>query len=175
MELPEVLIKPVQPEDNRKLLDIGRQTFYDAFGPPHNTEENINGYLNEKFTLDNITQELQNPNSKFYFATINNDIAGYIKINFSNAQTEPVEGNTLEIERIYVVKEHQGKKIGQLLFQKILQIAKEKSIEFIWLGVWEKNPGAIKFYKRNGFKIFDTHRFMLGTDLQTDMMMKLIL
>ncbi|WP_074406463.1 MULTISPECIES: GNAT family N-acetyltransferase [Aquimarina] len=175
MELPEVLIKPVQLKDNRKLLDIGRQTFYDAFGPPHNTEENINGYLNEKFTLDNITRELHNPNSKFYFAWINNQIAGYIKINFDSAQTEPVEGNTLEIERIYVVKEHQGEKIGQSLFQKILQIAKEKSIEFIWLGVWEKNPGAIKFYKRNGFKIFDTHNFMLGTDLQTDMMMKLIL
>lgn len=175
MGLPEVFIKPVQPKDNYKLLDIGRKTFYEAFGPPHNTEENINKYLNENFTLENIIRELHNPNSEFYFAWINNQIAGYIKINFGNAQTEPVEGNTLEIERIYVVKEQQGKKIGQLLFQKILQIAKEKSIEFIWLGVWEKNPGAIKFYKRNGFKVFDTHKFMLGTDLQTDIMMKLIL
>lgn len=171
----EVQIKPVQPKDNHKLLDIGRQTFHDAFGPPHNTEENINEYLNEKFTLDNITQELHNPNSEFYFAWIHNQIAGYIKVNSGNAQTEPVEGSPMEIERIYVVKEYQGKKIGQLLFQKILQIAKEKSIDFIWLGVWEKNPGAIKFYERNGFKIFDTHQFMLGTDLQTDMMMKLVL
>ncbi len=175
MGLPEVLIKPVQPRDNHKLLAIGRKTFYEAFGPPHNIEENINKYLNENFTLENIIRELHNPNSKFYFAWINNQIAGYIKINFGDAQTEPVEGNTLEIERIYVVKEQQGKKIGQLLFQKILQIAKEKSTEFIWLGVWEKNPGAIKFYKRNGFKVFDTHKFMLGTDLQTDIMMKLIL
>ncbi|WP_394331054.1 GNAT family N-acetyltransferase [Aquimarina macrocephali] len=175
MMLKEIQIKPVQPKDSHKLLDIGRQTFYDAFGPPHNTEENISSYLDEKFTLDNIAEELHNPKSKFYFAWINNQVAGYIKINSGNAQTEPVEGSALEIERIYVVKEHQGKKIGQLLFQKVLQIAKEKSIEFIWLGVWEKNLGAIKFYKRNGFKIFDTHQFMLGTDLQTDMMMKLVL
>ncbi|PKV51050.1 spermine/spermidine N-acetyltransferase [Aquimarina sp. MAR_2010_214] len=175
MILKEVQIKTVQSNDIYKLLDIGRQTFYDAFGPPHNTEKNINEYLNKKFTLDNITKELHNPNSEFYFAWVNNQIAGYIKLNSGNAQTEPLEGNTLEIERIYVVKEHQGKKIGQLLFQKTLQIAKEKSIEFIWLGVWEKNPRAITFYKRNGFKIFDTHQFMLGTDLQTDMMMKLAL
>lgn len=175
MESKEVKIIEAQLEDHKKLLDIGRQTFYDAFGPPHNTEKNINSYLNEKFTIDTITAELQNPYSKFYFVLIDNRIAGYIKVNSGNAQTEPVKGRALEIERIYVVKEYQGKKIGQLLMQKILQIAKEESIEFIWLGVWEKNLGAIKFYERNGFKVFDKHQFTLGTDIQTDVMMKLIL
>ncbi|WP_103068484.1 GNAT family N-acetyltransferase [Aquimarina sediminis] len=171
----DVKIEEVTIDKCKSLLEIGRQTFYDAFGPPHNTEEDINGYLNEKFTIDTITKELQNPNSKFYFALINKQIAGYIKINSNDAQTELVKGNALEIERIYVVKEHQGKKIGQLLFQKTLDIAKENAVEFIWLGVWEKNPGAIKFYERNGFKSFDKHQFTLGTDIQTDVMMKLVL
>ncbi len=172
MIMKEIKIVNVQLKDNKKLLDIGYKTFYDAFGPPVNTEENIQSYLREKFTLEIITKELQNPSSQFYFVILDNEISGYIKLNSKDAQTEQVHGNGIEIERIYVVKEHQGKKIGQILFEKSLQVAKEKKAAFIWLGVWDQNQGAIRFYKRNGFKIFDKHRFMLGTDVQTDVMMK---
>ncbi len=175
MSSREVKITRVQLEDSQKLLQIGWQTFYDAFGPPVNSEENIQSYLSEKFTLDTILQELQNPNSEFYFSLISDQITGYIKINTGEAQTEQVEGEGLEIERIYVVKEHQGKNIGQHLFQKALQLAKVKSKKFLWLGVWDKNLRAIKFYQRNGFEIFDKHGFTLGTEAQTDVMMKLVL
>jgi len=45
----------------------------------------------------------------------------------------------------------------------------------VWLGVWEENPRAIKFYKKNGFVEFDKHTFVLGEDEQTDILMKKIL
>ncbi len=173
MSPQEVKIIAVQLEDSQKLLQIGRNTFYDAFGPPVNTEENIQSYLSEKFTLEQVHKELLNPNSFFYFAILTNEIVGYLKLNIANAQTEYVEGNALEIERIYVVKEQQGKNIGQSLLHKSLKVAKDKHADYIWLGVWDQNPGAIKFYKRNGFKIFDKHTFTLGTEVQTDIMMKL--
>ena len=124
-------------------------------------------------TLHQINKELQNKNCQFYFAKVKEEIAGYIKLNIGDAQTELVNGNGLEIERIYVVKEHQGKKIGQILFEKALEVANKMNRDFIWLGVWDQNPGAIKFYERNGFEIFDKHRFVLGTEIQTDIMMKL--
>ncbi len=169
----EIQIIKVQHKDSQKLLQIGRQTFYDGFGPPVNTEENIQSYLNEKFTKEHITKELKHPNSIFYFAKLNNEIIGYLKLNSGDAQTESVEGNAIEIERIYVTKEYQGKKTGQILLDKSLQVAKNKNAEYIWLGVWDKNVRAIKFYERNGFKIFDKHGFMLGTEAQVDLMMKL--
>lgn len=173
MNSQEVKIVQVQLEDNKKLLEIGYKTFYAAFGPPVNTEENIQHYLQKKFTLHQINKELKNKNSQFFFAKLLGQIIGYIKLNVDNAQTEVVKGNGLEIERIYVVKEHQGKKIGQILFEKALDIANNKQVDFIWLGVWDQNPKAINFYKRNGFKIFDKHQFILGTEVQTDIMMKL--
>ncbi|GAA4278892.1 GNAT family N-acetyltransferase [Aquimarina mytili] len=175
MAYQDIKIVEVQPKDSQKLLEIGRQTFYDAFGPPANSEANIQSYLQEKFTLEQINKELQNPNSQFFFAMLESEIVGYIKLNSQGAQTEPVEGSTLEIERIYVVKKHQGKKIGQVLFNQSLLIGKEKNVDFIWLGVWDQNPGAIRFYERNGFKIFDKHQFTLGTEIQTDVMMKRLL
>jgi ribosomal protein S18 acetylase RimI-like enzyme len=78
----------------------------------------------------------------------------------------------LEIERIYVLGQYQSKKVGQLLFEKAIETAKQLSASYIWLGVWEENSRAISFYKRNGFEVFDKHVFKLGEEEQTDLMMK---
>ncbi|TSE04157.1 GNAT family N-acetyltransferase [Aquimarina algiphila] len=169
----EIRLVKISLTDSEKLTKIGRQTFYDAFGPPANTEENIQSYLNEKFTLEQITKELQHYNSFFYFAMLDNIITGYIKLNMGDAQTEPMQGNPLEIERIYVLNRYQGRKIGQSLVNESIRIAKEKNADYVWLGVWDQNPGAIRFYQRNGFKTIDSHEFMLGTEIQTDIIMKL--
>ena len=162
----------VQPDDDQTLLDISYQTFYESFGPPINTEEDIQDYLSKHFTLEQINKELQNSNSEFYFAVLETQIVGYIKVNYGNAQTENIAGNTLEIERIYVIEGLRGKKIGLSLLEKALVLAQQKLAEFVWLGVWKENKRAIKFYLKNSFVAFDEHQFVLGTSVQTDLMMK---
>jgi len=117
--------------------------------------------------------ELNNENSEFYFATTNNTIIGYVKLNFGSSQTELKDKHTAEIERIYILKEFYGKNVGQVLCDKAIEIAKQKRVAFIWLGVWEENLRAINFYKKNGFIEFDKHIFSLGQEEQTDIMMKL--
>lgn len=154
------------------LQKIGIETFYESFSSV-NTEENMSQYLAEAYSLEKLTDELNNPNSSFYFAVINDKIIGYLKINFGDSQTELKQDNALEIERIYVLKEFHGKKIGQLLFEKAMELAIQKKADYVWLGVWEENPRAISFYKKNGFIEFDKHIFKLGDDEQTDIMMKL--
>jgi GNAT superfamily N-acetyltransferase len=79
----------------------------------------------------------------------------------------------MEVERIYVLGEFQSKKVGQLLFEKALAIGKNKKVDFVWLGVWEENHRAIRFYTKNGFIAFDSHIFLMGNDKQTDILMKL--
>ena len=155
-----------------QLQKIGRQTFYETFSTG-NTQENMQKYLDERFSIEKLTAELNDKNAIFYFAQLENKIVGYLKINFGDSQTELKDDKSLEIERIYVIKEFQGKKIGQILYDKAIEIAKQKDADYIWLGVWEENPRAIKFYKKNGFVEFDKHIFKLGNDEQTDIMMKL--
>lgn len=155
-----------------QLQKIGRQTFYETFSTG-NTQENMQKYLDERFSIEKLTAELNDKNAIFYFAQLENKIVGYLKINFGDSQTELKDDKSLEIERIYVLKEFQGKKIGQILYDKAIEIAKQKDADYIWLGVWEENPRAIKFYKKNGFVEFDKHIFKLGNDEQTDIMMKL--
>ena len=165
-------IKRVSLIDLDQLQRIGKQTFSEAFSGG-NTDENMEKYLKEGFSTEKLTAELKDKNSEFYFATINKKIIGYLKINFGPSQTELKDDKALEIERIYVLKEFYGKRVGQLLYDQAMQIARQKNANYVWLGVWEENARAIKFYKKNGFIEFDKHVFRLGDDEQTDIMMKL--
>lgn len=155
-----------------QLQKIGRQTFYETFSES-NSEENMKSYLENGFSLDKISAELKDENSEFYFAKIENEVIGYLKLNFGKSQTELKDDKALEIERIYVLKEFHGKKVGQILYNKAIEIARQKNADYVWLGVWEENPRAINFYKKNGFVEFDKHIFKLSDDEQTDIMMKL--
>lgn len=132
-------------------------------------------YLEQGFSVEKLLIELENPESEFYFATSGDEILGYLKVNFGNAQTEMKYEDGFEIERIYVLKSKHGCGVGQELFEHALKRAKEKHAAYIWLGVWDGNPRAINFYKKNGFVEFDKHIFKLGDDEQTDIMMKLVL
>lgn len=129
-------------------------------------------YLETKFSLEKLTSEWQNPDSNFYFAKENETIIGYLKLNTAKAQTELQDPNALEIERIYVIQAFHGKKVGQLLLDFALKKAKQNDNIYIWLGVWEENHRAIRFYSKNGFVVFDKHIFMMGNDAQTDYLMK---
>ena len=172
--MDSINIKPIDLSDIVQLQTIGKQTFIETFAEV-NAKENMETYLAKEFTTEKLTEELINPNSRFYFAMLNDKVIGYLKLNFSEAQTELKNNNTLEIERIYVLKEFHGKQVGQLLYNQALIIATQTKAHYVWLGVWEENPRAISFYKKNGFVEFDKHIFKLGADEQTDIMMKLVL
>lgn len=170
--MDKIEIRKATFEDTELLLTIGRQTFFEKF-TENNSKENMLQYASEAYTFEKIASEVNNANSQFYLATLNNQTVGYLKINFGEAQTEIQDPKALELERIYVLNEFQGQKIGQALFEKTLEIAKQAKLNYVWLGVWEENLSAIKFYEKNGLKAFSNHVFMLGNDAQTDLMMKI--
>ena len=154
------------------LVDLGRTTFVQTYAKD-NSVDNMIEYLDEHFNQDQIKSELLNPNSYFYLAESNNEFVGFLKLTTGDAQTEETEPEAFEVERIYVLKNYQGQRIGRLFMDKAIEVAKEHHAPFIWLGVWEENPNAIAFYKKCGYKAFGTHTFTIGNDDQTDIMMKL--
>lgn len=170
--MKKIEIKRITLEDINELQDIGRQTFHETFSAV-NTEENMAKYLAEELSIEKLSDEVNNNDSEFYFAIFEREIVGYLKLNSGQSQTELKDKKALEIERIYVLKEFHGKSVGQLLYNKAIQRAADLKADYVWLGVWEENPRAISFYKKNGFEEFDKHIFKLGDDEQTDIMMKL--
>lgn len=170
--MSQIEIRKASISDLQSIQKIGSQTFTETFADV-NSPENISNYLEESFNTAQLTKELTNPASSFYLAILEPETIGYLKINFGKAQTEILDNGAMEVQRIYVLKEFHGKKVGQLFIDKVLNIAKINPVTFIWLGVWEENHRAIRFYTKNGFVVFDKHVFTLGDENQTDLMMKL--
>lgn len=169
-----ITIKQATINDLSTLQRIGRQTFAETFSST-NSEENMANYLEEGFSAEKLVKELISEGSQFYFALLNNEAIGYLKLNTGQSQTELRDETAVEIERIYVLSAYHWKKVGQLLYDKAKEVAKRSGAKYVWLGVWEENPRAIRFYEKNGFVAFDKHIFKLGGEEQTDLMMKTVL
>ena len=132
----------------------------------------MKAYLDKAFAEDKLRSELSNPESEFYFLFTDGSLTGYLKLNEGKAQSDIKDPDSLELERIYVSREFQGRGLGTLLMDKAIKEATERKKEYIWLGVWEKNSKAINFYKKHGFFEAGTHPFIMGEDIQRDYIMR---
>jgi hypothetical protein len=132
-------------------------------------------HLDNYFTSEKLTAEILNPGSKFFFAVYKGNPIGYLKINVGSAQTVLPNDQAVEIERIYVDRPFKGIGIGKIFISKALEIAFTSGAKYLWLGVWEHNESAIRFYEKNGFEEYSKHIFKLGDDDQTDLLFKKIL
>jgi ribosomal protein S18 acetylase RimI-like enzyme len=164
----------VSPEYLSPLQQLSAKTFIDTYAQ-FNTEEDMQNYIATEFSDEKLLADINSPHVVFYLAMEGNVPVGYIKVNYTTSQTDVNDGKSLELERIYVLKEHQGKKIGQFLLDAARDIAVKSDLDYLWLGVWDKNTNAQQFYAKNGFTAFGTHDFMLGNDRQTDILLRLSL
>ncbi|MFM7079147.1 MAG: GNAT family N-acetyltransferase [Bacteroidota bacterium] len=171
---PAFSLRSVSMSDIQALQNLSRKTFAETFASD-NSEENMVKYLEEAFSIEKLSEELENPDSIFYFAIVDKNPVGYLKVNKADAQTELKENKSVEIERIYVLREYHGKEVGKKLCDKAIELSIAEGAEYVWLGVWERNTRAIRFYEKNGFTPFDKHIFKLGDEDQTDILMKRIL
>ena len=154
------------------LVAISKTTFSEAFEKDNNPAD-FQAYIHKAFCSEKLAIELKKKDSLFYFVYDDETLAGYFKLNIDTAQTDVYDSNALEIERIYVIGEHQGKKIGSWMLQTIVAKARTLNKSYIWLGVWERNPKAIRFYQRHGFAKFGEHPYYIGSDRQTDWLLRL--
>ena len=169
--MPNIEISPAELSDVPALANIARQTFTETFASANDPTE-FAKYVEAAFDETKLLDEVRTEGSAFYFANINEDIAGYLKLTIGEAQTERVPGRTIEIERIYVLESMQGTGVGKALFEFALEKAESQQVDAIWLGVWEENPKAIRFYERQGFQPFGIHSFTIGNEAQNDIMMR---
>lgn len=167
-------IKKCNIKDLPKLLKISYETFNETF-KNQNSPENIKAYLERAFNLKQLEKELSNISSQFFFVYLNNEVAGYLKININDAQSEEMSDESLEIERIYIKRKFQKHGLGMYLLNKTIEIAMEFNKKKIWLGVWEKNENAIAFYEKMGFVQTGSHSFYMGNEEQVDFIMTKIL
>ncbi len=165
-------ILPANPTHAALLSQLSSKTFYDTYAHA-NTKEDMDQYISEHFTEEEIRQEINDKHIFLFIAFSEGKAMGYVKLGTATSPEQLGGKSAMEIERVYVEKEFQSKNIGAALLKHSIAFAKEKKVKVLWLGVWKNNSRAIKFYEREGFKKFGTKPFTLGRDLQEDFMMKM--
>ena len=170
-KMMEIRFRECTIEDLPELCAFSRDVFYESFRDDCSPED-MEAFLRDRYSADRIRNELLNPDSAFGFLYLDGGLSGYIKINEAPAQTDINDEKALEVERLYVSGEAQGRGLGSFLLEQAAETAKQRGKKYIWLGVWEKNLKAISFYRKHGFREIGTHTFMIGADAQTDYIMR---
>ena len=157
--------------DLEAVVQLSANTFIESWKESEE-EKDINTYVKENFNAERVLSELNDESIIYLFAEINGHPVGYIKLQ-QNCQPEGHElVRPIAIHRLYVEKEKQGLKIGSLLISKAKSIAAEEKYNFLWLGVWNRNYGALRLYERMGFTVFGEYKFIMGASVSDDYLMK---
>ena len=167
-------IRYADENDASLLAELGRKTFYDSF-IEFNTNEDMVKYLSEHYSEEIQMSEIQDPNTVFLIAEQDGVPVGYAKLKGQSKGDGVACANPMELQRIYSIQDYIGKGVGPALMKEAISEAKERGFNCLWLGVWEKNERAIKFYENWGFQKVGNYIFMLGKDIQKDFTMELSL
>lgn len=168
----QLSIVAISPDEVDALRELALSIFYASFSH-NNSPANMAAYTGKAYSRDQLLSELKGSRSEHYFLKDGDNPIGFLKLNLSGAQSDLNDPNSLEIQRIYVDMAYQNKGLGAMLLKKAMERARELQLQYVWLGVWEHNPDAIRFYERHGFHIFGNHQFIMGDEVQTDILMKI--
>lgn len=156
--------------DAKNLAELAERTFVDAFGD-QNSDEDIKLHCQSNFGEAIQTEEISNPDYVVLVVENDDDLVAYAQLRWGECPSCISANAPGEIQRIYVDKSWHGKGLAQELMAACLTIMVERSTDVVWLGVWEKNPRAISFYKKLSFREVGGHIFNLGKDRQQDIIM----
>ncbi len=169
----QIQIRKAKTEDAKTLAELSFKTFWDAFHEhPANAPDDMADYMEKAFSIEQTRRELSEENSIFLIAEIEDEAAGYAKATLGNLEEGISASKPIELNRLYSHQKFLGKGVGKCLMDECFQIAKENGCDVMWLGVWEFNPRAQAFYRKNGFYEVGKHVFQLGTDPQIDLLMQ---
>ncbi|MEO7210291.1 MAG: GNAT family N-acetyltransferase [Chitinophagaceae bacterium] len=169
----KIQIKKVDdPALMQMISELSVKTFYETYAL-FNTVKNMQDYTSTYFSPARLLEEFNTPNNFLFLVYVNDEVAGYFKIQKNYTETVGKDLRQLELQRLYILKEFQQQKLGFYSMKYCIEEAAVNGFEVLWLGVWEKNEKALRFYKKMGFETFGEHTFALGDDSQKDFLMKL--
>lgn len=166
-----VTVRTASQKDVSLLAEISATTFRCTFAED-NTPEDMEAYLAESFSEEKLGQEVADPLATFFIAELSGKPLGYAKLHTGVPDTSVTGTKPIELVRLYVLPESIGHGIGARLMKECIDTATSRGYETLWLGVWEHNPRAIRFYQKWGFEEVGSHLFQLGDDAQTDLIMQ---
>lgn len=159
--------------DAETLAPLAVKIFNDTFAAnPLNKPEDMRAYITEFMSIEAFAQELTDKDSIFFIAELGGKMVGYAKLKENSTEDGVSDKSPIELCRLYVAHEFHGAGVANKLMDKCFAEAARKNYRTMWLGVWEFNFRAQKFYEKLGFSKVGEHIFQLGSDAQTDLVME---
>lgn len=170
--LHDMRIRFARATDVQPLAALAEQTFRDTFASD-NSAQDMEAYVGEAFSLARVGEELSDSANTFLLAYVGNTAqpVGYAKLRHGPVDPNVTGPEPVELQRLYVECRAIGHGIGAALMEASFDTARVSGYRTLWLGVWERNPRAISFYERRGFRTVGDHVFRLGSDDQRDLVM----
>ena len=147
--------------DSLALSELSKQTLIESHGRSA-PEKDINQYIFENYNEETLKVELRDPANIYHLLYFNRELVGFSKIIFNVSYKEGVDKNMTKLQRIFILKKVYDLKLGVELLTFNINLIKQHNQTGVWLFTWTENERAIKFYKRNGFKIVGSHDFKIS-------------
>ena len=165
-----IVTRAAQPDDAALLAELGATTFAETFESA-NTPDDFRAYMAAAFGEALQRAELEDPDTTVFFAERDGEAVGYVMLREGRAPSFVAADDALQIVRLYARQSVLGRGVGAALMQRTLAEAAGRGKDAVWLGVWDRNDRAIRFYESWGFHRSGSQPFLLGFDLQTDLVM----
>lgn len=165
-------IRPASPSDARSLSAFGARTFEVAFGPDNNPDD-LRDYLESHYGPNIQREEIFDPAIPTLLAEDEGVLVGFVQIRLGSNHPSVSSDVPAELWRIYIEPERMGSGLAQALLKAARVLARSHGATALWLSVWQKNPRAIAFYRKEGFQIVGEKDFWVGSDQQFDYVMQL--
>ena len=167
----DVSIRGGRREDAEPLSVFAARIFHESFAADNDPADML-AYMAIAFSAAQQARELADPANTYLIAESEGAIVGYALLRSGDDAPDGVaERPSVEIVRFYVDRAWHGSGLATRLMEAALVEARAKRARGVWLGVWEHNVRAVRFYTKQGFRDVGSHTFVLGSDVQTDRVM----
>ena len=156
------IIRKATIDDTVHIALIGRITFKESFGHLFENNGDLPNYLNKTFSVSKIKNSIQKEKNSYFIAFVNELPVGYAKLKLNSSSEFINNKNISQLQKIYVLKDFLGLKIGKQLQQAVFDKVLKTETKKVWLSVWTGNKRAIDFYRKNSWNDIGKHKFSIG-------------
>ena len=159
-------------DDAPELAELGAATFTDTFGHLYQPDD-LAVFL-KNHSIEAWEKELTDSAFAVRVAEKEGKMVGYAKLGPQHLPFEP-RGEAAELRQLYVVEEMKGQGVAHTLIDWVIEGARDRRADHLYLSVFTDNHRARRFYEKLGFEAEGTYHFMVGNHADDDRIMRLAL
>lgn len=168
---PQAPLRPAAAADAKALSEFAARTFRDAFGAG-TAKDDLEHYIRDNFSPAMWLSQITDARNAVFVAEEEDFLTGYVMLHPAKIPAGVTHIRSIQLKRIYVAEDKTGSGLSDHLMKCALTEARRRGYSGVWLSVWEKNKRAISFYTRWGFKPVGRMGFLMGDDLQKDLVLE---